>query len=463
MLEVLRVIAAGGRGDDAESALKVSARALEARGLVLVTRRGGWSAEVTDAGRFYLEHGHHPDRPADDGQPRAVDAKVRVRKPKQAMPEPKRRSAPAATVRVAKDRRAAAAKLVADLVNGGRLVVERPSDESVAEWRKIVDFAKRHGMVPTGHTLVRRRTYLGALEIVLVAGTHPNSNPAKSDQARRVLVPERVDELHPLLVGLPDLAAVFHISASLVPRSQRIMHTILVEAAARGYAVDWAQNRSDGAEITACNLVFCVSLAEESEEREVLPDPDESNGRKVYEWQRFRPVKRVVPSGRLVLSLTQVGDTNYPYSRWWADRKRWCVEDRVSSLLDAVPLRVREVEDRHAAAEEAAARRRRDWEAAMDRARAQLAEDTRISALDKQLADWQRAQAIRAFCAACEQQTGAEVAVDGWLQWCREYADRLDPALNGTATSPEIDMKSENLRPYLRHWSPYGPDERTYW
>ncbi|MGY2059336.1 hypothetical protein ACW9HQ_30955 [Nocardia gipuzkoensis] len=386
-----------------------------------------------------------------------------MRKPKQALPEQKRRSAPAATARVAEDLRAAAAKLVADLVGGGRFVVEQPSDESVAEWRKVVDFAKRHDMVPAGHTLVRRRTYLGALEIVLVAGTHPNSNPAKSGPAHRVLVPERVDELHPLLVGSSDLAAVFNISASLVPRSQRIMHTILVEAAARGYAVDWAENPADGAEITACNLVFQVSLAEETEEREVLSDPDELNARKVYEWQRFRPTKRVMPSGRLVLLLTQVGDPNSPYRRWWADRKRWCVEDRVSSLLEAVPLRVREVEDWRVAAEEAADRRRREWEAAMDRARAELTEHSRVSALDKQLADWKRAQTIRAFCAACEQQTGTEVEVDGWLRWCRQYADRIDPALNGTATSPEIDMKPENLRPYLQHWSPYGPDgQRTY-
>ncbi|MGQ4617840.1 hypothetical protein [Nocardia sp. R7R-8] len=317
MLDVLRVIAAGDCFDDAGSVMKVSARALEARGLVTITRRGGWSAEVTDAGRFYLEHGHHPDRPADDGPSGAAAARVRVRKPKQALPEQKRRrSAPAATARVAEDRRAAAAKLVADLVGGGRFVVEQPSDESVAEWRKVVDFAKRHDMVPAGHTLVRRRTYLGALEIVLVAGTHPNSNPAKSDPAHRVLVPERVDELHPLLVGLSDLAAVFDISASLVPRSQRHMHTILVEAAARGYAVDWAENPADGAEITACNLVFQVSLAEETEEREVLPDPDELNARKGIRVAAVRPTKRVMPSGRLVLSLTHVGDPNSPYRRW---------------------------------------------------------------------------------------------------------------------------------------------------
>ncbi len=156
MLDVLRVIAAGGCEDDAGSAMKVevppgepqvSARALEARGLVTVTRRGGWSAEVTDAGRFYLEHGHHPDRPADNGRSGAEAARVLVRNSKQVLPEQRRRSAPAATARVAEDRRAAAAKLVADLVGGSRFVVERPSDESVAEWRKVVDFAKRHDLV----------------------------------------------------------------------------------------------------------------------------------------------------------------------------------------------------------------------------------------------------------------------------------------------------------------------------
>ncbi|MET9289412.1 hypothetical protein [Nocardia beijingensis] len=373
--------------------------------------------------------------------------------------ENRRRSAPAATARVAEDRRVASAKLVADLVGGARFVVERPSDESVAERRKVVDFAKRHGMVLAGHTLVRRRTYLGALEIVLVAGTHPNSNPANSDPVHRVLVPERVDELHPLLVGLSDLAAVFDISASLVPRSQRIMRTVLVEAAARGYTVDWAENPAVGAEITACNLVFQVSLAEETEEREVLPDPDELNARKVYEWQRFRPTKRAMPSGRLVLSLTQVGDPNSPYRRWWADRKRWCVEDRVSSLLEAVPLRVREVEDRRVAAEEAAVRHRREWEAAMDRAHVELTEHSWVSALDKQLTDWKRAQTIRAFCAACEQQRnrggGGRVAAV-----VSEYADRIDPALNGTATSPEIDMKpgkpsalSAALEPVWAGWA----------
>ncbi len=44
--------------------LAATARALKERGLITRPKQGGrWQAEITDAGRFYLEHGHHPDRP----------------------------------------------------------------------------------------------------------------------------------------------------------------------------------------------------------------------------------------------------------------------------------------------------------------------------------------------------------------------------------------------------------------
>jgi hypothetical protein len=41
-----------------------SARGLQTRRLVQISRKGGvWRAVITDAGRFYLEHGFHPDHP----------------------------------------------------------------------------------------------------------------------------------------------------------------------------------------------------------------------------------------------------------------------------------------------------------------------------------------------------------------------------------------------------------------
>lgn len=56
-LDVLRLISSG---DDVETGSKTSARALHSRGLVVISTRGGWTAEITEAGRFYLRHGHHP-------------------------------------------------------------------------------------------------------------------------------------------------------------------------------------------------------------------------------------------------------------------------------------------------------------------------------------------------------------------------------------------------------------------
>jgi hypothetical protein len=63
-VKVLRWIADGCPDDRVPTEghlYKTSAAALKGRGLVTVSRRGGrWSAEVTDAGRYYLEHGGYP-------------------------------------------------------------------------------------------------------------------------------------------------------------------------------------------------------------------------------------------------------------------------------------------------------------------------------------------------------------------------------------------------------------------
>ncbi|MFJ2029006.1 hypothetical protein [Streptosporangium sp. NPDC087985] len=52
--------------------------ALRDRGLVTTPRKDGfWQAEITEAGRFYLEHGHHPDRPT----PGTVSSAIVARTP----------------------------------------------------------------------------------------------------------------------------------------------------------------------------------------------------------------------------------------------------------------------------------------------------------------------------------------------------------------------------------------------
>src|SRR5438046_561963 len=71
-----------GEGDDLSGSdgvsFRISARGLQSRRLVTVSRRGGtWRATINDAGRFYLEHGFHPDHP--DRRSSDVAAKASAR------------------------------------------------------------------------------------------------------------------------------------------------------------------------------------------------------------------------------------------------------------------------------------------------------------------------------------------------------------------------------------------------
>lgn len=60
-LEMLRWIAAGNPGAMATNPQRVSARSLASRRLVDVSGRGSrWSATLTAAGEYYLEHGKYP-------------------------------------------------------------------------------------------------------------------------------------------------------------------------------------------------------------------------------------------------------------------------------------------------------------------------------------------------------------------------------------------------------------------
>ena len=79
--KVLDWLVAGGSQVPPEPQMKLSAAALKSRGLVKVRRPGGrWTAELTEAGRYYVEHGDYPD------------SSVRTPAPRQRRPAVKRRA-----------------------------------------------------------------------------------------------------------------------------------------------------------------------------------------------------------------------------------------------------------------------------------------------------------------------------------------------------------------------------------
>lgn len=74
-LEVLRWVADGcPEGVMADASYKTTAVALRNRRLLKVSKRGGWHAELTDDGRYYLEHSRYPDEPPKSVSPRTMRA-----------------------------------------------------------------------------------------------------------------------------------------------------------------------------------------------------------------------------------------------------------------------------------------------------------------------------------------------------------------------------------------------------
>jgi hypothetical protein len=139
--------------------LALTARALKGRGLITMPKQGGrWQAEITDAGRFYLEHGHHPDRP--EPTPRkqrstAFDPKTRTAPPPQTQAAAPSKAKPAPQ-RAAKPRQPSPAEvgaaLIAEVQQAGRFLrIPDPSEEERARYRRAFDAARQ--CAPEGYHL----------------------------------------------------------------------------------------------------------------------------------------------------------------------------------------------------------------------------------------------------------------------------------------------------------------------
>ena len=207
-----------------------------------------------------------------------------------------------------------------------------------------------------------------------------------------------------------------------------------------------------------------LSVREETDPAEHLPDPADLGQRKIYVWQRVRPEVTTVASGRLVFEL----DEDYSFRgrrRRWADRQRWRLEDKLGEILEEFETRTRLAIERRAEEGRALAERRQRWEEAMAAARTQFAEDHRRQALLQQLETFDERRRIGAFCdelerAAKHTDDARAAELREWAAWARAYADGGDPLQSRPLVPPDPDPRPEDLRPYLGRWSPYGPDER---
>lgn len=206
---------------------RISAYALSNRGLIKISKRGGvFRAMLTEAGRARVAR----DRSATTSQTPSPGEPQQVSTSSQ--------TAPAATVKAAGTRTAQVAELMARLSIDPKFTVVQPTEQELATWRKIVDFAQRRGFPPEGKRLEEAITPDKDLEITLRDEVRPSDEPAeRAVETPTVRVPVSLRACHPVIAKLRDDE-----HRLMMPKPQRrrcllILQAVALEAQRRDHIV----------------------------------------------------------------------------------------------------------------------------------------------------------------------------------------------------------------------------------
>ncbi|OKJ75427.1 hypothetical protein AMK30_13820 [Streptomyces sp. CB02460] len=286
------------------------------------------------------------------------------------------------------------------------------------------------------------------LELFLADGPHPN---ARSQRAKAggdpVPVPSRLGNLHPIVTALKDDERRLVMPSVLRRRSLLLLQGLSAEAVRRGYEVRKAHSffhpREGGVDIAIDGLPYTVSVRQE------FP-------------QSLDPYR----SSRLVVELAH-GLTDRPGR--WRDRKTRTLEEALNAVLGEIELRAAQDARRRQDEQQAIVEREVRWRAAVEVAKAQAVREQLVQALREEAGRWQESAALSAYCTAWEHRIGElHGVVDEptlgqtrrWLEWARAYVRSIDP-LSELPKMPDVrEPTPEELKPYLRGWSPDGSERR---
>jgi len=423
---------------------KLSARALEARGLITVSRRNGtWSAVLRPAGQHYLDHGEYPRT-----TPAATVSRYTSTKRPQPLPE--RVSVPEAPtvkhVRAAprQARHLPAASPAQGLISrisaaGGSLTVESASEQERANLDAQVRAIRRFGKLPPGlHLLVKQPSWSKRVLTIVPLPEWMSAEP--------VPVPAQLRNPHPAVAALRDSDRL-PVSGPPRNRALRLLQALATAAAERSYGVTFPHSRRDPYGYQERDLdhlrfgvrghdvgVRVVQLKDRSNH---VPTARELAEKQRYSWTRI-PDYDYTPSDRLRFEMP--GRFEYQQSTW-ADGVKSRVEGRLAGIFRELEFRAdaaerqRQVDEERPRQEELEERRR------IARATIKLNETHRAEVLKAQLAAWQHARQFDEYLAAMDARITqihdreAAAAAREWLAWARAYVASLDP-LDGALAMP---------------------------
>ncbi|AXI81423.1 PE-PGRS family protein [Peterkaempfera bronchialis] len=479
-----------------ESELAHSARALKERGLISMPKAVGvkWRAEINDAGRFYLEHGYHPDRPTP--KPKTV-----VRSP--ADPAPQSRPAetgqlgdkagtraPAVRQQPKESRAVSGPALIEQVRQAGRfLTIPDPAPEERARLRRAFDAARK--CAPEGYQLKYSGREKGDFYLGLLRDNGLDETEWNRIRLQRSRVITDVDAV---LAALEADPSAFEVSDDVLPRVLSITRLIADEAVLRRGDVAVSKKRKQPRPLLSVHgRTWELSFKERQKQVKFVPQAQ--GRRKTYDWQRVTPAYRSEPSGELELQVIEQ-HSGYGYGSGWkkdyADTAKRSLEEQIGTLFRALKAHAEEQErlqlerqaeqrrlreereraeaERQRLAAEEKARRQRDWEGAVSEASLKAVEASRLERFGSALDRWRGAREIREFCAALDEAASrADDAKEAqrfreWSAWGRAEADRIDPTALGSGLGNEAFETvptADALRPFLNGWSPHRPEKEA--
>ncbi|WP_435246836.1 hypothetical protein [Streptomyces sp. NRRL F-5630] len=338
--------------------------------------------------------------------------------------------------------------MVERLSAGGRVRFTDPSGDEVAEWRRVVNYAKRHGMEPEGRR-IERIPYGGrGLEFFLAEGPHPNARSQRPAASGPVPMPARLAHLHPVVGALKGDDQRLVMPSPLRRRSLLLLQGLAAEAVRRGYEVRAVHSRfyrrEGGVDIVVDGFAYTITARQEFPES-TIPER----------------------SARLVVEVAH-GLTRR--SGRWRDRKNRLLGQALGVILAEIEERAVEDAERRANDERRRRERETRWRAAVEEAKESARQEQLAAMLRDEAGRWRESALIGEYCDALErrlevmeadgdqQPTGSQLR---WLEWARRYARDIDPLRQPPGMPTPCEPSPDDLRPYLKGWSAYEPKRQA--
>ncbi|MFD4398481.1 PE-PGRS family protein [Kitasatospora sp. NPDC058478] len=482
-----------------ESELAHSARALKERGLISMPKAEGvkWRAEITDAGRFYLEHGHHPDRPAPKPKTtvRAPADTASKSRPTETDPPRDQAATRASAVQQQpkppkESRTVSGPALIEQVRQAGRFLrIPDPSPEERARLRRSFDAART--CAPDGYQLKYSGREKGDFFLGLLRTNGLDETEWNRIRLQRSRVITDVDDV---IAAVKADHSAFEISEDVLPRVLSIVRLIAEEALSRhGNVTILKKRRQVRPMLSVHGKTWEIEFKERQRHVKYVPAP--KGRRKTYDWQRVTPAHRSEPSGELDLYLVEPHHSYNRANAWTkecGDTPSRQLEEQIGAAFRALRARAEEQETHRLAYEagqrrlkeereraeterrrleaEEKERKQRKWEKAVAAAKVHAAEAARAETFGAALDRWRAAAEIRRFCAELEESVSRATSVAEaerlrqWAKWGGEEADRIDPTSPGRGLGVEdfeTEPTDEALRHFLKGWSPHRPVKET--